>query len=243
MKGKLLVMLIGLFFLSLLSVMAEAGPGGLLECTNSLNTCTTNLGACINNLNVCTNSLGACTTGLAQAQTNMATCQANITQCGQTLASPSWYQKLPCDSTSNCPRFEVLADWNNEAVLDKETGLVWEKTPINWCPSSWCPTWYAAQGHCSALRTGSRMGWRLPTYEELGSLIDPTRQNPSLPPGHPFIINLQSGFGAWSATTADWNTSVAYNMEFVSGAPGDAVKSLNGHNAWCVRGGQGLNPQ
>jgi hypothetical protein len=40
---------------------------------------------------------------------------------------PSWSQKLKCEN--NCPRFTVLKSWDNEAVLDKETGLVWEQSP------------------------------------------------------------------------------------------------------------------
>src|SRR4030042_5199182 len=49
----------------------------------------------------------------------------------------SWSKKLPCDSQTNCPRFEVLADFNNEAVLDKETGLVWEKAPRQGNTQDW----------------------------------------------------------------------------------------------------------
>jgi hypothetical protein len=92
MKGKLMIMVIvGLLCLFFLSSITEAAPGGLPECTNSLNTCTTNLGACTNNLNICTTSLGACTTGQAQAQTNIATCEANaqasLSACQANLAT------------------------------------------------------------------------------------------------------------------------------------------------------------
>src|SRR4026207_326071 len=38
--------------------------------------------------------------------------------------SPSGDQKFAGPN-----RFKVLSDFNNEAVLDRETGLVWEKTP------------------------------------------------------------------------------------------------------------------
>src|SRR5689334_12644792 len=43
---------------------------------------------------------------------------------------PAWTQKLACDTPSACPRFSVLGGLNNEAVLDRETGLVWERTPV-----------------------------------------------------------------------------------------------------------------
>ena len=35
-----------------------------------------------------------------------------------------WDQKFPCATPATCPRFVVLANWNNDAVLDRETGLV-----------------------------------------------------------------------------------------------------------------------
>jgi len=35
-----------------------------------------------------------------------------------------WSQKLKCEKS--CSRFQVLKSWDDAAVLDKETGLVWE---------------------------------------------------------------------------------------------------------------------
>jgi hypothetical protein len=59
------------------------------------------------------------TANLANAQT---------TAPGTYYAIPSWDQKLQRDTQATCPRFVVLSNWNNEAVLDRETGLVWERS-------------------------------------------------------------------------------------------------------------------
>jgi hypothetical protein len=43
---------------------------------------------------------------------------------GPYYATPSWDQKL------GYQRFICLTDWNNQAVLDRETGLVWQRAPV-----------------------------------------------------------------------------------------------------------------
>lgn len=128
----------------------------------------------------------------------------------------------------------ILAAFNNEAVLDKNTGLVWEKSPAT-TPRPWG----AATVICLNRTVGGQRGWRLPAVAELASLTDPSVASPGplLPSGHPFL-NGQSAGGYRSATTN------AYPK-----APSDAwdVDSFNGdpssHNiiatlifVWCVRG-------
>ena len=99
---------------------------------------------------------------------------------------PAWYQKLPA-----AERFQLVPD--DAAVLDKETGLVWEKSP-----DTTTRTWATASAYAYSKTVGGRKGWRLPTVEELASLVDPTTI-PVLPSGHPFT-NVRSGH-YWSATT------------------------------------------
>lgn len=145
-----------------------------------------------------------------------------------------WDQQLPA-----VQRFVVLADFNNEAVLDKETGLVWEQTPAAIPRLSWAAT----REFCLDSSKGGRKGWRLPTVAELSSLIDPSvpTPGPTLPPGHPFL-NVQSGNpGAslvfyWSATTHPSTTSAAWAVSFGDGHPYGFPKTNLGY-AWCVRGG------
>ncbi len=43
---------------------------------------------------------------------------------GPYYATPSWDQSLPVTT-----RFVVLTNFASDAVLDRETGLVWEKAP------------------------------------------------------------------------------------------------------------------
>jgi hypothetical protein len=133
----------------------------------------------------------------------------------------------------------VLADWNSEAVLDRETGLVWEKSP-----STPTFTWVNAHGHCNAaVSKGNRQGWRLPTLQELASLIDLTQSNPALPSGHPFQ-NVQTSVSVyWTATTSADDTTFAWVVNLFTGGMGRGFAKINSGFVWCVRGGQGVDPQ
>jgi hypothetical protein len=140
---------------------------------------------------------------------------------------PTWSQKLPASE-----RFELVLD--AEAVLDKETGLVWERSP-----DTTERTWADACLHCYIREVGNRKGWRLPTIQELASLVDNDNSRPSLPTGHPFN-NVQSGDYCfyWSSTTNADNASLAWHQGFGYGGEGNYDKSISDY-AWCVRGGHG----
>ena len=85
--------------------------------------------------------------------------------------------------------------FNGAAFLDKETGLVWETGQ-----DALQREWVIAREVCMNKNIGDRKGWRLPAFNELTSLIDPTRTNPALPVGHPFQGILNSGY--WSASSS-----------------------------------------
>jgi hypothetical protein len=130
------------------------------------------------------------------------------------------------------------------AYCDRETGLVWESAPGDAdrngnVDDNDLRIWSAALGHCYAKEVGGRNGWRLPTIEELASLVDTSQQaDPALPAGHPFQ-NVQSSI-YWSATTLASNTSSAWAVGFNTGSVGADVKSFD-RFVWCVRGGQGID--
>ncbi len=130
-------------------------------------------------------------------------------------------------------RFKVLNKFNGEAVLDKETVRVWEQSP-----DTGVHNWFNALSHCYARNVGGRRGWRLPTIEELTSLVDPNNPggDPDLPPGHPFD-NVQS-FNYWSATTNAGGTNSAWLVS-LNGSVMIGGKSADVF-VWCVRGGQGM---
>ena len=158
---------------------------------------------------------------------------AQTTAPGPYYATPSWDQQLPAST-----RFIVLSNWNSEAVLDRETGLVWERAP-----DRTQFVWLTAQSHCRGLALGGRRAWRLPTLQELASLVDPTVGDPGpfLPPGHPFT-NL-SPFEYWSATTSAGNSSLAYTVTFRLGGLTAGFSKTSDQQVWCVRGGQVVDPQ
>ena len=144
---------------------------------------------------------------------------------------PSWDTQI-----NTRGRFKVLEAFGGAAVLDRETGLLWERSPDTGTRS-----WFSALSHCYAREVGGRKGWRLPTIEELASLVDTSQASPSLPLGHPFTLTAAQEDGAyWSATTTANGASIAWGVNFGVGVVINVDKSLLNF-VWCVRGGQGVD--
>jgi hypothetical protein len=130
-----------------------------------------------------------------------------------------WDKNLP--STT---RFTILPEFNNEAVRDNNTGLVWERAPIGG------GTWAEATLEAIQKQVAGTTGWRLPSIVELNSLRDPSLPPPSIPSA---IFNVNGDF--WSATTLADDSSHAWFLSFQMGAIGKSGKGMS-LLVWCVRG-------
>jgi hypothetical protein len=152
----------------------------------------------------------------------------------ETLAS--WSIKLAADdgeTACNSSRFECV--FGEDAVLDHETGLVWERL-VQPSPDQF----YIARNICHLSSTGGRAGWRLPTTAELTSLMDPgADEAPFLPAGHPFT-NVSAADPYWTSTLLFDSISQDRLRELVFFDYGLGELHETGDTAryWCVRGGK-----
>ena len=174
----------------------------------------------------------------------------NLINKNKTTSIPIW--QITQDGSSNSvkwvehapnPRFATYdpngdsdpADENtflDDVVLDKETGLVWERYTA--FPAR---DWYDAKSYCYDKNMGDRKGFRLPSVEELASLVKPDKTNPALPDNHPFVKVEPSTY--WSHITLDdptVTTPSAYTVDFYFGHVGSNDK-LGKLYVRCVRGG------
>ena len=172
---------------------------------------------------------------------------AQTTANGPYYATPSWDQQLPAST-----RFVVLSNWNNEAVLDRETGLVWQRQP-----STSLVSWYDASSFCDVVAIGHRRGWRLPTLAELSSLGEYQPNGAfDVPPGNPFIGYVFFDF--WVDTVqqrvllSEVDAFLTYTQAFGETPPPSATGPFTGlgsspkdavvAGAWCVRSGSAAPP-
>lgn len=137
------------------------------------------------------------------------------------------------DLNKNFPaseRFVLLSSFNDEAVLDKKTGLVWEKSP-----EGTAVTWNEARTTCVQRAVGDQKSWRLPSPSEMRSLVGPSvdAPGPNLPPGHPFL-NIQ--------TSPYWTVVPAANLpsyaQYLDAFLGNVLSLIRIYTfpVWCVRG-------
>jgi hypothetical protein len=131
------------------------------------------------------------------------------------------------------PRFTVQDD----CVTDTLTGLMW---PKNANLLNGTRTWNDAIDYANNLTLCGHSDWRLPNRKELMSLVDRSRYNPALPPGHLFD-NVQANY-YWSSTTVatgPYPWGIAWNVDMWDGYVGDNYKAYSNYYVWPVRAGQG----
>jgi hypothetical protein len=167
-----------------------------------------------------------------QAQVPAATGSA-----GPYYATPSWDQQLP-----SATRFITLANWGGQAVLDRETGLVWQITL-----ASEAETAVKAHQICQDSKVGNRGGWRLPTIQELMRTMV-ARSDGYVIVDSPFVFLASMAhfgvFGIWSSTSINtsFNPPIAENYyAYMQNRIINAMHRSNRFNyafewaVWCVQ--------
>ncbi|NLX19922.1 MAG: DUF1566 domain-containing protein [Desulfobulbus sp.] len=125
------------------------------------------------------------------------------------------------------PRFTVI----DEVVYDRLTHLFWLKhaditgRAVDWqraleCIAQWNRKTKTVHFH-----------WRLPTINELASLVDCDASAPALPADHPFT-GIQTGY--WSSTTSYFETDWAWVLYLDKGACGVGHKPGKTFHVWPV---------
>jgi len=155
---------------------------------------------------------------------------------GQSECFDTQGNRIPCSGTGQDgeyrqgiawpePRFEI----QNDTVIDHLTGLIWmrkaELTGLD-------VTWEDALASVANLRDSSGVPWRLPSINELESLVDASTHSPALPDGHPFTEVAQ---GYWSSTTSMFEPDWAWALYLGKGATGVGQKWGPHFRVWAVR--------
>jgi Protein of unknown function (DUF1566) len=171
--------------------------------------------------------------GLLQAVCGSAEVQAGAqgVPANQSGATQNQGKALPA-----AQRFVILPAFNSEAVLDKESGLVWERSP-----QTTSARWTMARRTCMEKNVGGQKGWRLPSLQELTSLVDTSiaPPGPTLPPGHPFLTVQSTVY--WSATRVDEDARGSWAVHFGLGGGATFINWAHSVPSWCVRDGMNVH--
>lgn len=126
----------------------------------------------------------------------------------------AWYKERGIGLT------RVFTDFGDNIVLDYRTGLLWIKDPAilgGVFGTSGFPrtlTWSEADAACEGLEWGGWLDWRLPTGEELTTLLNADIPSPGPTSYSSFTTE---GFAYWSSTVDAGNQNRAWNIRFQYG--------------------------
>lgn len=155
-----------------------------------------------------------------------------------TQTQPSWDQALPAndgDPATGCNSTRFKCVLGDAAVLDIETGLVWDRVPD---PEK--IHFHEARGNCLRRVVGERRGWRMPYVHELSSLLKSTNGGGQfLPAGHPFSVELGDTFSLTKTFSEHLHSVWFVNMS--GGATFGSDRFVEERHFWCVRGGGALS--
>jgi hypothetical protein len=143
---------------------------------------------------------------------------------------PAWNRELSAVGGCTSERFDCIFFSGSPlfidlAVHDRQTGLVWQRNPDEVAAKKWDE----AMLQCQMQNLGGRFGWRLPTIEEMGSLIVDT----GLPSGHPFLGDVDETF--WTSTQVAGLPAYAAISDPAQAYMSATTKDVT-QGVWCVRG-------
>ncbi|WP_163340900.1 DUF1566 domain-containing protein [Desulfopila sp. IMCC35008] len=142
---------------------------------------------------------------------------------------------MSCDESKQDASLLTGIAWPRPRFTQSEFGVSDELTGLTWHAhgslGKVTTTWIEALTTvgCYAQETG--LPWRLPTINELESLVDASSHSPALPPEHPFS-DIQQSY--WSSTTSSFATDWAYVLYLVKGAVGVGYKKNSDFALWPV---------
>jgi len=155
---------------------------------------------------------------------------------GQTRCFDCHGAEVSCSDSGQDGELQGGADWppdrfarREHGIEDLLTGLVWyDRGDLPGRPAAWGQ----ALDRVRALAVETRRPWRLPTINELESLVDASAHAPALPDNHPFAA-VQAAY--WSSTTSYFETDWAYVLYLDKGAVGVGFKPKEEFYLWPVR--------
>lgn len=157
---------------------------------------------------------------------------------GQTTCFDSAGDRVNCAGTRQDGALRKGAPWpeprfrpDGDAVLDRLTGIAWTRSAD--LAGRWT-TWHEAFDVVARLNEGeprNRSTWRLPTINELESLVDASRHSPALPADHPFR-DVQEAY--WSSTSSAFEPDWSMAIYMHKGAVGVGQKKDENFSVWAV---------
>jgi hypothetical protein len=109
---------------------------------------------------------------------------------------------------------ERFVDNGDNTITDTRTGLMWVKDHnALGKQSAGYLTWPKAIDACKDLDHAGRKDWRLPTREELLSIVDPSKYDPAI---DPIFTNTHSDW-YWTSTGVAWGSGSAWFVYFLNG--------------------------
>ncbi len=115
----------------------------------------------------------------------------------------------------------------NAVVLDKKNAIYWQDNLFTQKSSE---DWDDAVEYCDKLVLNTMDKWRLPTFNELLSIVDYTRVNPAINP----IFDYVNEGTYWTSVDFSASPSRAWTIDFRTGKTYYSYKTTN-HTVRCVK--------
>ena len=117
---------------------------------------------------------------------------------------------------------------NRDIVMDKAHAIVWQDSAQ--AKKNRDKDWDDAIEYCDKLVLAGKTHWRLPTFDELHSIVDYTRTDPAINPVFRYVYEGTY----WTSTNFSATLSRAWTIDFRTGKTYYSYKTTN-HTVRCVK--------